>query len=307
MRLYLLVLLLIFISALCHASLIDAGVVTDGISKLILELINGTLSFMIKVIDFFLSYNPKLGNAFDELHARLIELLVPLYLLVLSWNGIQIMTSDVVYTQANARITLQNTLLSMVLVSLSLPIYNLLVNISQFVSSYFVTTPLEQTGEASLLSANMTVFLFLTLISLLGYFLLFLLIRFVAVSVGAVLFPFAIFLYFFNPTKRFGKSLLSMIILFLFIQVLISLVLSVCNTLFTTPPSSTDAIGDTVYRTCVLIGIFAVLDMLITMIVLQIALTVVFPELKVPSLVMSAVGSGVAAESKVARAVYESL
>ena len=304
MKLRLFLLLVILISALCHASLIDVGVITDAISKIIVDFVNDTITYMIKVIDFFLSYDPQLGDAFDNLHAKILQLLVPFYLLLLSWNAIQIMTSDVVYTQANARITLQNTLLSMVLVSLSLKIYGFLINLAQFTSSYFVRTPLSVPGLAA---ANMTISIFLILIFELAVFLLFLIVRFVFISLGAVLFPFAIFLYFFSPTKRYGKSIFSMIIFFLFIQVLISLVFSVGATLFTTPPSSTDPIGDTVYRACVLIGILSVLYLLILMIILQIVLTVVFPEFKIVTFIASAASSSAAASNAVASSAYESL
>lgn len=168
MRLYPFLLSVLLISIVCNASLLDSGVITQGITNAVTSIINGTLSLLIDAINFFIAYNPEVGDAFVPLHTQVLRLLVPLYLLILTWNGIQIMTSGVVSNKANARIILQNSLVSMLLVASSLPIYKIIVNFSQFAASFFVASPLGEPTLASLSTAIL--FLFFILWSLSSFF-----------------------------------------------------------------------------------------------------------------------------------------
>ncbi len=286
MRLCAFILSVLLISAFCHSFLIDSSVIADGISQLVIKVVNATLSFMINTINFFLSYNPQVGDEFVPLHTQVLKLLVPFYLLIVSWNGIQIMTSDVLSNQANARLTLQNTLLSMMLVAFLLPIYKIIVNLAQFATSFFTTVPLK---EPTLAAGAATVVLFLFMTLELWIFLLFLLVRFMFVSVGVVLFPLGLFLYFFGYTQKYGRMIISLTVFFLFVQVIISLVFSVFGIMLTSPIESSGlgAISEGLYRALILIGAVLISLMTAVLIILKIVFDIIPPRAIATGLILA--------------------
>ena len=61
--------------------------------------------------------------------------------------------------------------------------------------------------------------------------LLFLTLRFIVISIGVVFLPIALFLYFFPPLKGYGKFMLNLLGIFLFITTLDLIIIMACSKL----------------------------------------------------------------------------
>ena len=282
MKLSIFILSLLLLSGIYHAALIDPNAISDAFKNMFLGILKASMEDSTNKLNDLLASNPQLNDKFESLHLKIISLLVPLYLLVLTWNALQIMTSDVLSTQANARITIQNALVSMILVAFSLPIYRLLINLSQFVSSYFIMAPLQNVGDP----VTATIYLYL-LAECLKYILLaFLAMRFFVILFGVLLFPIGVFLYFFSPTKIYGRLIISMIFFFLFIQVILSLIISAMGILAATPPQASGmaSLDEESYKLFILIGGLLALIIIPLTILLEVVFFVFDPVIKVINL-----------------------
>ncbi|NYZ76519.1 hypothetical protein H0N98_04685 [Candidatus Micrarchaeota archaeon] len=280
--------------------------IQDMIEKAIMNAINSTLlsgfNRGLELMNFLLAYNvpPELANMLSSVHMEIIKMLAPLYLLVLSWNAIEVMTSEVIINQAKARITIQNSVVSMVLVASSLQIYKLLLSLSQGISKYLLyiqfDSKLANTISAVEVAGALGAFAVVLLPAveiLIILVILFLLIRIYILAVGVLLFPIGIFMYFFSPLKKYGKLITSVILYFMFIQVIIALMVYVMNALMAAPPQSFGPIpAEDLMKLRVLLyigGIFLIMIVPLG-ILLQLVLIVAFPEIMIPMYVTSLAG-----------------
>jgi|GEM_PF-6240061 hypothetical protein len=271
-------LVLILLVCVVWAAWPDPGAIANAFVETFFSLLKYALSLFIALANQLVAYNPVVTEPLASVHSKLISLLAPLYLLVLTWSGIRIMSGGGLESQVNARVTIQNSLVSMLIVAFSLPIYKVLINLSQLLSTYFITAPFPEVGYP----AVTTLALFLLLLPLLILFVVFLIIRFFFISFGVLLFPIGVFLYFFPPTKPYGRLLLSMVFFFLFIQLILSLIISVMEILAVTPPQAAGLSGmeEQTYKLCVFIGGLLLLILIPVMVMLQILLIALYPEIK---------------------------
>ncbi|MEM3555676.1 MAG: hypothetical protein QXF56_03090 [Candidatus Micrarchaeia archaeon] len=269
---------LILLICVVQAAWPDPNAIANALVETFFSLLKYGLSLFIALANQLVAYNPVVTEPLSSVHSKLISLLAPLYLLILTWSGVRIMTGGGLESQVNARITIQNSLVSMLIVAFSLPIYKLLINLSQLLSAYFITAPFPEVGYPSVT----TLALFLLLLPLLILFVVFLIIRFFFISFGVLLFPIGVFLYFFSPTKPYGRLLLSLVFFFLFIQLILSLIISVMEILATTPPQAAGLSGmeEQTYKMCVFIGALLLLILIPIMVMLQILLITLYPEIK---------------------------
>lgn len=268
---------LILLSCLAHAAW-PADEIANAAVETFFSLLKYALSLFTALANQLVAYNPVVTEPLAGVHLKLLSLLVPLYLLILTWSGIRIMIGGGVASQVSARVTIQNCLVSMLLVAFSLQIYKLLLTASQLISAYFITAPFPEVGYPAIT----TLALFLLILPLLALFVAFLIIRFFFISLGVLLFPIGIFLYFFPPTKPYGRLLISLVFFFLFIQLVLSLILSVMEILATTPPQAAGLSGveEQTYKLCVFIGGLLLLILIPAMLILQVLLIALYPEIK---------------------------
>jgi len=292
MRLSIFILSLLLLSSIYHAALVDPNAISDAFKSAFLVVLKASMEDSTQKLNELLAYNPQLNDKFGPVHLKIVSLLVPLYLLVLTWNAIQIMISEVLSTQASARITIQNSLVSMLLVAFSLPIYRLLINLSQFISSYLVTAPLQNVGDP----VTATIYIYLLAECLKYTLLAFLILRFFVISLGVLLFPIGIFLYFFSPTRIYGRLIISLILFFLFIQVIFSLVVSAMGILAVTPPQAAGLPGlnEEGYKLIIFIGGLLALIIIPMTILFEIIFFVFDPVIKIIN-IATKVGSVVGA------------
>jgi len=256
----------------------------------------GSVNLALQLINALLLLSPDVPGKLFLVHTEIIKMLVPLYLLVLSWNAIQIMTSEVLSHQASARITIQNSVISMLLVASSLPIYNILLKTSQSVSSYLVSINFKPTIYNSLAAVEATGFSVSFLLGMIlivaTLLILFLLVRLYIIAAGVLLFPIGIFMYFFSPLRKYGKLILSFILFFLFVQVLFSVIVFVMNALISAPPQSGfSGVDEMSLRLAMYLGGLSVLLIIPLVMAMQVVFFALFPEIKLASFIVSSVSA----------------
>jgi hypothetical protein len=297
MKLGMLLILFLLLSPFVYAQW-PADSIIEALEKAVFSSLKEALKLFTDIANLFLAYNPLPLDELTGIYQKILQLLAPLYLLTLTWNGIQIMVSDSISQQVNARITIQNSVISMVLVAYSLYLYKGLLSLSQAVSSYFLTAPLSDPGYPSLTTLALFVILMLVYIM----FTLILLIRSFLIALGVVLFPVGIFLYFFSPTKAYGRLILSMIFLALFVQIIFSLVFSVMELMAATPPHSADplkAVDEQMYKLCIFIGGLLMATLVPLLIAAQAIYIALYPEIKLYGFLRSLGGSSGSVASEV--------
>jgi hypothetical protein len=276
--------------------------IENALSSFLISIFISTSEPILPIINALLAVTPDVSSL-SSVHYEILKLLAPLYIFVLSLNAVEIMISDVVSTQAKARITIQNSMVSMVLVIASLPIYNILLSLSLAISKAMLSANFKpvitNVLSLSLLSAAETPIIpILMLLDLSGLLVIvFLLLRFYVIEVGVLLFPIGIFMYFFSPLRRFGKMIISTILYFIFIQLIFSLIIFVMNALIEAPPASLgfSVINEMITRILIYTGGLILLSIIPLLIFVQIILVITFPEFKLFSTVTSFAGSVTAA------------
>ncbi|NYZ79245.1 hypothetical protein H0N99_03795 [Candidatus Micrarchaeota archaeon] len=282
----------------------DRSWLTNVIERAISDWINthilGAVNVGLQVLNILLLWTPVVPESISSVQIKIIEMLAPAYLLVLSWNAIEIMTSEVIANQAKARITVQNSLISMVLVASSLKIYESLLAASQTISKYLVdiqfNSTLSNTVTAAIVASEVGAFaigMMGVVLLLLVLIIIFLTLRIYIVSLGILLFPIGIFMYFFSPLKKFGKLIISTILFFMFIQVILALIVFVMNALMAAPPNSIGlgVAQEMGVRAAIYVGGLFLLLVVPSTIFLQIILLILAPEMKLFSMVKSVAGA----------------
>jgi hypothetical protein len=294
------------------STVIDWSGLTNVLEHAVSDWINthilGAVNMGLQVLNILLVWSPVVPDIISSVQIRVVEMLAPLYLAVLSWNAIEIMTSEVIANQAKARITIQNSLIGMVLVASSFQIYNALLDASQMISKYLVSiqfnSTLANTVTAAVVASEagaFAIFMMGVVLLLLVLIITFLTLRIYIVSLGILLFPIGVFMYFFSPLKKFGKLIVSIIFFFMFIQVILALIVFVMNALMAAPPSSIGlgVVEEMGVRAAIYVGgLFLLLFIPLTMF-LQIILLILAPEMKLFSIVTSVAGSVISSGGQV--------
>ncbi len=170
--------------------------------------------------------NPFASQGIVTLHSQMLLLLMPLYLVIFTFNGLQIMTSRAVSTQTSARSTIQNTIIGAIFVVLSKQIYELLLNVAQAIAGSFVIQSLVFPGDG-IVPAHLVLLIVAAIVAVAAA--LVLIFRIAFIFLGAVLFPVAIFMYFFGPTKSIGSTLIKIFLFAMCLQILFAIILAVMS------------------------------------------------------------------------------
>lgn len=216
----------------------EGGKLIDKIIKALYSFADWFKDAMVTVIlsilgwlkDFIMK-NPD-TNDVKPLVDDFIEILMPIYVMIIVILGIYMIFASIAPAErAKAKSMFWKILLSMVLVTMSFEIFQMLLSLSEALSlrmmANVVTTDLPQFGGLRL----MNTFSVLGLVIFLGIILILAAIsvalRYILVLVACALFPFTLFLYFFEFTKGTGTKFLRFSIGAIFTQVIQALILSV--------------------------------------------------------------------------------
>ncbi len=161
-----------------------------------------------------------------------INLLIPVYVMIITILGIYIIFLSISPSgRAKAKSMFLKVLLSMILVSISLEIFKILLGISEALASRMlagvVTTQIPQLIGLQQMNIISLFFLLWALEQTLIWALFVIALRYVLVLLLCAMFPFTLFLYFFEFTKDIGARLLRYTVIAIYTQVIQALMLSI--------------------------------------------------------------------------------
>jgi hypothetical protein len=216
------------------------------------SLFAAALNALIMPFKAMILWNPD-PNAVAGFVSALTRILVPGYILLIVINGVYFIFLSISPSErAKAKSMLQKLVLSMILVSLSLPIYKILLGISGALSDRLLanvsfegtallgflnvyTGGMSSGGSFNIASAGLAGFtpiaiffiplgMYLTLVTLAAIVVA---LRNLIVYVMAALFPLTLFFYFFDYTHGIGKKMWQYTIMSIFTQVIQAFMLAV--------------------------------------------------------------------------------
>jgi len=249
----------IFASTLVSADLIgDLGkTLADAVYTPLYNAFYTLLTEFMNLVFEILVWNPPLDSAYDSWNI-IRTVITSMYLVVLTYAGLKLMAGTVI--GEDERNTLKKwvggTIISILLVNMSYVLYELVIQLNVGLSALVFKQP-NLTGFIAACAAFILLMVVQTSAVLLVILLL--IVRNLLVLVGVVLFPIGIFLYYFPPTRRFGKLINTLVFANIFIQFFEVLCLRVCMDMFS-------AIGGT-FVSSVFNAVFGIAMMLLMLIV----------------------------------------
>ena len=225
--------LIIFTIVAITASLASADLIGD-LGKTLSEAIytpiyNSIYTLLTEFMNLVLEilvWNPPLDSAYESWNI-IRTVITSMYLAVLTYAGLKLMAGTMM--GEDERNTLKKwvggTIVSILLVNMSYVLYEFVIQLNVGLSA-LVFQPPNLTGFIAASSA------FIVLLSIqwstVLLVILLLIVRTLLVIVGVTFFPIGIFLYYFPPTKRFGKLIITVIFANIFVQFFEILCLRVC-------------------------------------------------------------------------------
>lgn len=179
--------------------------------------------------------NPPSIDLFKGLWVIIIYCISLFYCFLIIYSGVQFMLSghDVVKREM-AKEWLKNTILMIVLIQASFYIYGLVLEIGSSLSAgvlsmidpHFFLLTADNLANVSLEFFFVTFYLLILIVTV-----LILVIRYLLVALGVLFVPIGIFCYFIPPLKSYGRMILSLLGMLIFITFLDAIVLLACSML----------------------------------------------------------------------------
>jgi len=212
----------------------------------LLDIINAPLEIILGLIEDLLS-EPIDPSIFSTVWAIVIYIISMFYGLLLVYSGFNFIISG--YDSAKreqAKDWLKNILIMVFLVQASYLIYTLILDVNgalttsvfNLINPDFFLLSLDNYQQIAMeitMGSSYLVVLLLTLIILV--------IRYIIVSFGVVLFPIAIFLYFIPFLRGFGKSILNFLLINIFMSFFASLIFLISSMLLDVPIFANSKMG----------------------------------------------------------------
>jgi hypothetical protein len=178
-------------------------------------------------------------HIFESLWVIIIYIISMFYGLFLLFAGFNFMISG--YDAAkreNAKEWLKNTVLMILFVQASFLIYELVIEVGALLAAgvmdiidphFFLLTAdsITNIGLELLLGMFYGIILVITVV--------FLALRYLLVAVGVLFFPFALFFYFIPPLQEYGKALLNILLVIIFVPFFNALILFAASALLDLP------------------------------------------------------------------------
>ncbi|MBN2013764.1 MAG: hypothetical protein JW778_01150 [Candidatus Altiarchaeota archaeon] len=195
------------------------------------EILKATMNAVVDLLKTMILWNPN-PDDIKPMVDDFIEILIPVYVIIIIVLGIYIIFVSISPSgRAKAKSMFWKTLLSMMLVSISLEIFKILLAISDALSNRMlagvVTTRLPQFMMTMAMNPHNLFFLYLNLVFFLLSALIVIALRYILVLTLCALFPFTLFLYFFEFTKEIGSKLLRYTLMAIYTQVVQALMLAI--------------------------------------------------------------------------------
>ena len=191
-----------------------------------IDIGNCVMMFFISLMTEFILMNPDI-NEFKPFVNDIVSILFPIYVIAIIITGIYIIfLSTSPESRARAKLMLIRLIMGMAMVTTSLSIYELLLNLSEAIAGRILSGWILGGGGGGLaiLATLVVVSVILFFISawilpmLAVIALISIAARFFLVSLMAVLFPLTLFLYFFEFTRSIGQNMMRYTLMAIFTQ-----------------------------------------------------------------------------------------
>jgi hypothetical protein len=201
--------------------------VAEALFGFIIDLINLSLQPFLNIVHRLMT-EPVYISLFFDIWGSIVYVLSMFYGIWLIYVGFQfIVSGENPEEREKAKLFLRNTIVMMILVQTSYYIYSLIVSISSALTTsvlniagndffYFSADSFSNIGLQIIFSGLYITSLIITS--------LFLVLRYICVSVGVIFFAIAIFFYFIPFLNNFGKLILNGLGVMIFLPVFYSLV-----------------------------------------------------------------------------------
>jgi hypothetical protein len=237
-RLFILILVLILILPFAAAEEEECGITNlssclpEAMYDYFLEIINAPLQPLLLSIKSLLTADVE-TDIFYEPWLAVTYVLSFFYVFLFLYAGFTFLTSGGnPIRRAHAKESLQNTVLMIILIAASYYLYDILLTINSSISNgildmineeFFLLT-FDNFVNIALEGIFVTLYLFALLFAL-----LFLVLRYIVVSFGVIFFPIGIFFYFIPPLRSYGRFILNVLAIFIFISIIDLLLILVCS------------------------------------------------------------------------------
>jgi len=215
-----------------------ATCIPQKIFDFIISLLNAPLAPLLSWVQSLLSASPSI-DLFIGVWAIIVYCLSLFYAFLFMYAGFQFLVSghDVIKREM-AKEWLKNTVIMIVLIQASFYLYGLIVNIGAAMTSsilslidqHFFMLTADNIANTALEFIFVLAYVLILLITL-----ILLIIRYLIVAFGVLFAPIAIFCYFIPPLKSFGKLILNILGMLIFITFLDAIIILACSMLITIP------------------------------------------------------------------------
>ncbi|MBT4445617.1 hypothetical protein HOC96_00045 [archaeon] len=211
----------------------------------VLELVNAPLEWLLGFIQTLLAQPIEISD-FSELWAISVYIISMFYGLLLLYSGFNFMISGYDSSKREqAKEWLKNIIIMIVLVQASYLIYTLILDVNSALTTsvfnlinedFFVFTfdSFHNLASEIMFGFGYLLTLFVTIIVLV--------VRYIALGFGVAFFPIAIFCYFIPPLRSFGKSIVSFLLVNIFMSFFASIILLMGSMLLETSVFETSKI-----------------------------------------------------------------
>ncbi len=237
-RLFIFLLILILIVPFAAAEEEECGITNlssclpEAIYDYFLEIINAPLQPLLLSIKALLTADIETDIFYDAWLA-VTYVLSFFYVFLFLYAGFTFLTSGGnPIRRAHTKESLQNTVLMIILIAASYYLYDLILTVNSSISNgilnmidekFFLLT-FDNFINIALEGIFVTFYLFALVFAL-----LFLVLRYIVVSFGVILFPIGIFCYFIPPLRSYGRFILNVLAIFMFISIIDLLLILVCS------------------------------------------------------------------------------
>ena len=215
-----------------------ASCIPEKTYEFVLNLLNAPLAPLLDIFTSLLQAQPSI-DLFHGIWAIVVYCLSMFYGLLLIYAGMQFLFSGHnVVRREMAKEWLKNVIIMMVLIQSSFYLYQLVIELGSAMSSSVLSLVDPQffmiTADNLINIGLEFLFVFLYVI-VLSIGMLFLVMRYIVVALGVLFVPIGIFCYFIPPLRSYGKLILNMLGLFIFINFLATIIILACSMLIEIP------------------------------------------------------------------------
>ena len=182
---------------------------------------------------------PAYTTPFQNTWLAITGLISAFYIFFLMYSGITFITQgDNLSKRYEAKETIKHMIIAIILVASSFYIYGLLTDFNASLTSYIfsqVDPSFFSVTSTSIGNAIFQILLIIPYVFLIMLTLDLLCLRWILVSLGVILFPIGIFFYFVPFLRSYGKLIINLLVMLIFIPFFISIIILGASTLVTTP------------------------------------------------------------------------